>query len=301
MADPERMLEGAHLKLRKVRFIDLPAGRSDPRGRAGRPDARGGPRRGDVARGAPGARARPGLTAGAWPSPRGSRQQLLADTCTTRASASGAASAATRATRATPRDRPRLHRRLLERPHASPPARATSTCSGRATCRSQCPSLVRLGPRRAGAGRRSPTRSRLDHASQPRHDDDPLLRSPGRRLRLRRRLAAALPRRARAPARRPGRAAPRLARAPRSPTSPSGSSTRATGLVRGDRTFSAHRDTVRRTAATRSATRWSRCSRRRSPRRAGSSRRSSATSAATTAAADGALLERRPLPGRARR
>ena len=106
------------------------------------------------------------------------------------------------------------------------------------------PSLVRLGygdarPRLAGVRAR-----RLDPAAQPHHDDDPLLRPPGRRLRVRRRLAAAPP----------GRAAGRRRHRPRRPP-PAWLQAEvahyydrvvdpATGLVRSDRKFSAHRDTV---------------------------------------------------------
>ena len=54
---------------------------------------------------------------------------------------------------------------------------------------------------------------RLGAAAQPHHDDDPLLRSPRRRLRIRRRLAAAVPGRpARRRCDRPRRAPPAVAR-----------------------------------------------------------------------------------------
>ena len=75
------------------------------------------------------------------------------------------------------------------------------------------PSLVRLGHGvrvHALAGVRA---RRLGAATQPHHDDDPLLRSPRRCLRIRRRLAAAVPGRpARRRCDRPCRAPPAVAR-----------------------------------------------------------------------------------------
>ena len=107
------------------------------------------------------------------------------------------------------------------------------------------PSLLRLGhgrsrPRLAGLRARD-----LDEAPAPHHHDHPLLRSAGRRLRIRRRLAAAVP----------GGVAGRGRRRPRRATSRPGCEAEiahyyemvvdpATGLVRSDRKFSAHRDTV---------------------------------------------------------
>ena len=64
MADPDRRLEGAHLKLRKVRFLTFQTRTTDPRsGLLGSP-ARSRPRRGHVTRRAPRPRARPRLVAG---------------------------------------------------------------------------------------------------------------------------------------------------------------------------------------------------------------------------------------------
>ena len=108
---------------------------------------------------------------------------------------------------------------------------------------------------------------------------------PGRRLRVRRRLAAAAARRAaRRRRHRPRRAPSRTGSRPRSPTYDATVVDPPTGLVRSDRKYSAPTATRSRTARTRTATRWSRCSPRRSPRPAGSTRRSSAISRATTAA-----------------
>ena len=98
----------------------------------------------------------------------------------------------------------------------------------------------RAGPRVAGV-----RAGCLDEAAQPHHDDDPLLRPARRRLRIRRRLAAAVPGRAAGSRRdRPRRAPSRLARGRDRPLLRDASSIRATGLVRSDRKFSAHRDTV---------------------------------------------------------
>ena len=98
----------------------------------------------------------------------------------------------------------------------------------------------RARPRLAGVRAR-----RLDAAPQPHHDDDPLLRSAGRRLRVRRRLAAAA---SWPPCARPTRPTSSSATArgsrPRSPISTTRVVDPATGLVRSDRKFSAHRDTV---------------------------------------------------------
>ncbi len=141
-------------------------------------------------------------------------------------------------------DRPRLHRVVLERPdlhRQSGPFRhvldprpvVLGAVAGAPRARRARHALARLRARR------------LDEATQPHHDDDPLLRSPRRCLRIRRRLAAAVPGRA---ARR--RCATDLVERHRpwleaeiahyyaTVVDP------ATGLVRSDRKFSAHRDTV---------------------------------------------------------
>ena len=109
-------------------------------------------------------------------------------------------------------DRPSLHRSVLERPdiHRQPgslrhvlDARPGLQCAiaGPARARRPRPRLAVVRARRVGP------------PSSPHHDDHPLFRPAGRRLRIRRRLAAALPgRRARHGRDLPGRTPPPLAR-----------------------------------------------------------------------------------------
>ena len=146
------------------------------------------------------------------------------------------------------------------------------------------PSLIRLGHGERVHRSLALRARRLGEAAQPHHDDHPLLRSPRRRLRVRRRLAAAVPGRAAGGRRdRPRGTPPAVARGRDRPLLRRPSSTREPGSSAriASSAPTATRSSIDRT---RSATRWSRCWPRRSRRPAGSPRRSSAISRATTAA-----------------
>ena len=278
MADPDRRLEGAHLKLKKVRFTTFRPDDVIPE------DAMVDLTREAARIAAMSREERLALRSTAtdgrrWRSRRGSRPRCCRSTRTRWPSVSGGTCAATRGIPATPRRSSGPASRRAGTAGRSPPARATSTCSGPATSGSRPRRWCGSGRERVRASlayaldvwerRRSHVTTTINYGGRPADvfaygvDSLPLLLAA-----LRAAGATDLVERHRA-----------WLTAEIADYTRGSSTRRPVSSARTGRTAPiATRSSI---GARPTATRWSRCWRRRSPRRAGSSRRSSAVSRAT--------------------